>query len=263
MLFDLAHSLYVVISTVITIVILILATIYLKEQKQKDVFLKFFAIITVVLHYSGLWVDFLSTGTAEAGSALLFAVYPCHVCMWLLVASAFIKNRKTIGYRFVTEFTFYLGIVGGVLGIALNFNYMGNPTLADWSVLQGLLSHSTLIIGCVWLLCGKYIKIRVFNTISILLGMSLLLIDGVFVNTLFEYCKIGSVNSMYLLEPPVASMPWFNTAFMGILAIVVGFLITAIYEQIALPKEDRWYSHLAYWYNKKYKKKTKTEKEEE
>lgn len=262
MLFDLTHLLYIIISTIVTIAVLVLATIYLKEQKQKDVFLKFFAIITVVLHYSGLWVDFLSTGTALAGASLLFAIHPCHVCMWLLVASAFIKTRTTIGYRVVTEFAFYLGIVGGILGIALNVNYMENPTLLNWDVLRGLLGHTTLIIGCVWLLCGKYIKIRVFNVVSILLGMTLLLVDGFFVNSLFKLFKLDPVNSMYLLEPPIPSMPWFNTALIGVLAVAIGFLITSIYEAVALPKEERWHTKLVYWYNQKNKSKTKKEGKE-
>ncbi len=263
MLFDLSHSLYVAISTLITIVVLILASLYLKEQKYKDLFLKFFAVVTVILHYSDWIVDFLTTGTAQVVAAQLFAIAPCHVCMWLLIACAFIKNKNTIWFRLVSEFTFYLGILGGALGIALNFSYIDNPTLANWFVLHGLLGHSTMMIGCIWLLCGKYIKIRVFNVVSIIFGLLILFFDGMFVNLVFEWCNLPAVNSMYLLEPPFENYPWFNPAFFGVLSLVLVFLITSVYEQFALKKEDRWYVKLSYFYNLKIKDKAKKHDKED
>lgn len=256
MLFDLAHSLYIGISTLITILILIISTFYLKEQNHKDLFLKFFAVITIVLHYSDWLVDFLTTGTAQVTAAHLFAFAPCHVCMWLLLVCAFVKNKASIWFRLISEFTFYLGIFGGVLGIVFNFSYMDNPTLANWFVLHGLLGHSTMMIGCIWLLLGRYIKIRVFNVISIMFGMLILLLDGVFVNAVFDIFNLPEINAMYLLSPPFENYPWFNPLFFALLAVVLGFAITAIYEQFALKKEDRWYTKLNRLYNLKVKQKT-------
>ena len=49
---------------------------------------------------------------------------------------------------------------------------------------------------------------------------------------------------MYLLEIPFESMPWLNVITIGLLAMAIIFIATALYEQIALKKEDRWYSKL-------------------
>ena len=46
---------------------------------------------------------------------------------------------------------------------------------------------------------------------------------------------------MFLLENPVPNWPWFNIYGLGALAIFAIFLFTSLYEQIALPKEQRWY----------------------
>ena len=60
----------------------------------------------------------------------------------------------------------------------------------------------------------------------------------------FRLCNVYVPNIMFLLEPPIASLPWFNTYFIGILAIVVFFITTALYEQIAVKKEERWYNKI-------------------
>ena len=60
---------------------------------------------------------------------------------------------------------------------------------------------------------------------------------------------------MYLLEAPFPDMPWLITPVMGLMGVAVAFIITAAYEQIALPKEERWYSLLREKYSKAEDKK--------
>ena len=65
-----------IISGLISGILLWLMHKHLKTEDQKYAALKFFAIITVIIHFSSLWVDFFSTGRAEAESAMLLPIHP-------------------------------------------------------------------------------------------------------------------------------------------------------------------------------------------
>ena len=243
-MFDLIHILYMVVSGAISVLLLLLMRKHLTSDEQKYKALKFFAVITVIIHYSSLWVDFFKNGSAEVSSVMLLPIHPCNVCMWLLVASAFMKNKDSKVYRVLTEYTFLAGCVCGFIGILLNENYDSNPTLLDYDVLKGLLSHSTMIIGCAYLAVSGIVKIRVRNTISAILGLILFVVDGTVINALYAIFKLDPCNSMYLLEAPFSDIPWLITPVMGLMGVAAAFIITALYEQFALPKEERWYVKL-------------------
>lgn len=255
MLFDLPHILYMVITGIVTIFFLVLFRFVCKKENQKNLILKLTAVITVVLHFSSLYVNFFKSGQATIEAPMLLPIYPCNVAMWLLIICAFWKNKKSKVFVFIAEFTFYLGVVGSVLGIMFNEIYASTPNLADWHTLKGLLSHSVMLIGCIFLLTGGYIKIRVKNVLSVCAGLIFLLIDGGIIIGLYKIFKLDPPNCMYMLEPPLPSLPWINTYLIGVLALIVLFIITAIVEQIALPKEDRWYTKLKNIKNKKEIKK--------
>ena len=235
------------------IVTMILGGRFAKTEKSRNIFLLVFAWSTVIIHYSRLWVDYFQTGTAEVLSTMLLPVFPCNIAMWLLLICALWKNRQHQVWQMIAEFTFYLGIVGGIVGIMFNEVYASNPNLGDWHVLSGLLSHTTLICGCLWLLIGRYIKIRVRNTCSVFLGMLFLLLDGGIVIGLHKLARLSSPNCMYLLELPFPDLPWINTATIGVVAVLLAFIITAIYEQIALQPTERWYTKLKVKLTKKTK----------
>ena len=57
MLFDKAHIMYIVIALLVTIGLEILFS-HIKKEENKDKVLKFFAIITVVLHFSLIWTSY-------------------------------------------------------------------------------------------------------------------------------------------------------------------------------------------------------------
>ena len=241
---DLPHSLYTVISFAITAVLLVVFKKYITNEKHKKLVLTISALSTVILHYSSLYVDYFTTGEATVSSTMILAVYPCNVAMWFLVAVAYAKDIRSKFFNHLAEATFYLGLVGGVVGIVINENYIANPNLADWEILKGLLSHSTMIVGWIYLLTGGYIKIRVNNLISVTGMLLFLVLDGGIVIGLHKLFKLNPPNCMYLLENPVPALPWFNTWLIGVLGVLICFAITALYEQLALPKEERWYSKI-------------------
>ena len=249
MLFDLPHVLFMVVAVVVISLLLILFGRYIKSEKAKNRILFISAILTIIIHFSTIYTSFFTTGTAQVEEAMILPIYPCNVAMWLLLITALIKNKKSKPFKIIAEMTFYLGIVGGIIGIALNEIYASTPNLAVWDTLNGLLSHATMLFGCIYLLVGRYISIRVDNMISIIAGLILLIVDGGIIIGLYSIFKLEPPNSMYLLDPPFASVPWFNTWVIGALAVILFFLITVIYEQIALKKEERWYTKLKQWHN--------------
>ena len=96
MLFDLVHILYMVISAALTAGLLIVFALFIKEEKKKVSLLKWIAVVTVVLHYSNIWVQFFGNGGSTDGleGSHLLPIYPCHIMMWLLFIAAFIKNKS-------------------------------------------------------------------------------------------------------------------------------------------------------------------------
>lgn len=244
MLFDLTHILYMVITFGITAALLVVLNFKVKTETGKFNVLKISAILTVALHFSSLWVDFFKTGEAEVQKSMLLPIYPCNVMMWLLLITAFTKKHDTLAFKMLSEFTFWAGVVCGTIGIVFNENYGNNPNLLDYDIFKGLISHTTMVFGCIYLKTSNIVKIRVFNVLSVISGLLLFVVDGAVINGLLAAFHLDSVNSMYLLEPPFADFPFINTFVMGIAGIIIVFVITAVYEQIAFSKEERWYAVL-------------------
>ena len=244
MLFDTTHILYIVITYLLTAAGLVACYFRVKKEEYKFLVLKISALVTVALHYSSLWVEFFQTGSAEVQSPMLLPIYPCNICMWLLLITAFCKKRENVAFRMLSEYTFWAGVICGTLGIVLNENYANTPSLADYEILKGLLSHSTMVFGCMYLLVSGIVKVRVFNVLSAVCGLLLFIVDGAIINGLYAAFELDPVNSMYLLEPPFANMPWLTNYVMGIAAVVLVFGICALYEFLALPKDERWYTKL-------------------
>ncbi len=240
-MFNTIHILYMVISAILSIALLVVLGIKVKDTTKKSLILKIFAVSTVIIHFSSLWVDFFKNGEAVIESNMLLPIHPCNVCMWLLLIVAFYRKREGIVYKTMSEFAFWAGTVCGSIGILLNENFASNPTLTDYDVLKGLLSHSTMVLGCVYLLVGGFVKIRTKNTVSVTFGLCAFVIDGALINILYSIFDLPPCNSMYLLEAPFPDMPWLNTLAIGIIAILVTFIVSTIHEMINLPREQRWY----------------------
>ncbi len=253
---DLNHTLYTAISFIITVTGLLILSKKLTKEEHKAKVLKISALLTVVIHFSSVYVDYFSGQSPVLEKSMLLPIYPCNLAMWLLLVVAFIKNKNGKVFEFLSLITFYLGLIGGLIGIIFNEIYISNPNLLEWGVLKGLLSHSTMLFGCLYLLVGGYLKIGVSNLIQVIFGLLLLIADGALMILLHVIFKLDPPNSMYLLEIPFASLPWFNVLTIGILAVVVIFIATALYEFIAYKKEDRWYIKLSNLIREKHNKKS-------
>lgn len=271
MLFDTPHILYMVISAVITAGIMVLAFFFLKSQKAKDFLLKFFAIITVVIHFSQIYYDFFVNNPEETNPTLELSMFipafACNVCMWLLVIVAF-GNKENKFIQLLSHFVALAGIVCGFVGIFINENYDAfTPTetmtiaLQDYGILKGLLSHSTMLAGAIYLLVGKYVKPRVFTSVlGVTIGLTIFAVDGALLNTIYEIVGFEQLNSMYLQAPPFENMPWLNTLTIGIIGILVTFLIGMITEFATVPKEERWYSKIKHFIEEKKENKVRGER---
>lgn len=244
---DLNHILFTSISFTCIIIGIILLKKYITKIEHKNLVLKISSILTLVFHFSSLYVDYFSGKEAIVEQPMLLPIYPCNVAMWLLVIVAFYKNRDSKLFEFLATITFYLGVFGGVIGITFNEIYIANPNLADWGVLKGLLSHVTLLFGCVYIFVGGYFEIRVANLTNVFLGMLLLLADGVLMIILHLIFNLTPPNAMYLLYKPFENIPWLNVITIGIIALTIIFIFTVIFEHFSLDRVDRWYNKL---YNK-------------
>ena len=243
-MFNTTHILYMVISAVISAGTIIALRLF-KNKRANKAAIWFLAIITVIIHFSGLWYEFFTVGEAQASTEYILPVYPCHICMWLLVISATVLEREDPVSKTVKGFSFWGGLVCGSVGLIFNENFGSNPTLADYHVLKGLLSHSTMILGCILLFSAGFVKIRVKRSVfDVAAGLTLFILDGWLVNSLFKKYGLGECNAMYMQKAPFEALPFINVYTIGVAALLVTFIASAIYEQIQLPPDKRWYAPL-------------------
>ena len=214
----------------------------IKKEETKDKVLKYLSIAVVAIHYSSLYVDFFSNnGEAMIENNMILPVYPCNIIMWLLLIVSFMKNKETKIYKALSEFTFIGGTFCGVIGVLFNINFLNNPNFLDYDIFKGVISHTVMIFGTIYLFVFGYVKLEVVRTTkSVLFGLLLFAGCGIVVNSLFLLYNIPSVNAMYMLEAPIPEIPFFNLFTIGLIGLVLTFIGLNIYEHFALPKEQRW-----------------------
>jgi len=228
-MFNTQHILYMVISGILTAALLYLAKRFIQDDKSKNKILVFSAVITVLIHYSNLWVDYFTTGgNATIENNHILPVYPCNVVMWMLLAASLMRNKKHLIFHLLGEFCFIGGTVCGVIGIVLNKNFGNTPTLADYDILKGLLSHSTMLFGCLYLFVGKFIRIRVFNTVSVAAGLATFVLCGLGVNALYEHFGMEAPDGMWLKSNPYISV---SPMLLGLAFVVVLFIVLSLWEK--------------------------------
>lgn len=250
-MYNTLQLLYIIISLAVTVLVLV-GGAFLKSDKHKESFLKFWALATFIIHISIMWVNYLKFGKADAPPSVLFPIFFCNASMYLLLIVSFMKDKKSKAFYYLATFTAYAGVLGGLITVFESHYFSGSNV--TWSDIKSMLSHSTMVVGCLYLFVGGFVKIRVSNLIPFSLGLLGCGILGVGINTLFVACGLQNPNSMYLVESALPSVPLFTAYFFASVFVVLIFTFTAIWEMVAYKKGERWYNKLHAAYKNKFKK---------
>lgn len=243
MLFDLNHTLYIVISLILTVGLLFLFSRF-RTSWAKDRILKAVGILTVVIHVSSIWVEFLITGSAQAYPNILFPIFFCNFTMYCLLLCGLIRKKESVAYNWLATFTAYGGTIGALISLFYPDYYIAQPDFWDWGIFKSFLSHSTMMLGCLYLFVGGYVKIRVFNLVPYAAGLLCAGLDGVIINGLFAACGLEPPNAMFLQGTALEGVPFFNGYGIALLMVLLIFLFTFLWEFAAYKKGERWYSLL-------------------
>jgi hypothetical protein len=247
-MFNLQHILYMVISAIITALLLWLCAKKVKTQWQKDLILKLSAIVTVIVHISDAYVNFFKNAAlVYVDPTHIFPIFPCNIIMWMLLIVAFTENKNGRFFKLIAEFCFTIGTACGVIGILLNMNFAANPTLLDYGVFKGLLSHSTMLFGCIYLFVGRYVRLNISSTLSLIFGCSVFAVLGLTVNLICEVFGMPSPDGIWLKGMPFIGV---SSAVLAIILILLYFSVFALFE-LRLPKEERWYSKIKAHFKKR------------
>jgi hypothetical protein len=239
MLFDTTHTLYIIISLLSTVLILFLGRKYIKSERNKTRFLRFFSVGTFVLHISIIWTTYL-TNDINYGFAfdnILFPIYFCNFSMYCLMACSFMDTKKRY-YRPFATFTAWAGIFGSLISLFYPEYYLGNPSLKEWPVLKSMLSHSTMLVGCLYLFVGGYVKLNLKNVLYYSYGLIGCLFVGLFNNTFLGLFG-KNPNSMYLKEPPLSEAPFLNCITISLLMLLLIFICAEIHRLIVMRQKKR------------------------
>ena len=234
--FNLQYVLYLLISAALTALLLYVAVKYARGERVRDLPLALSAVSTVLLHYSNLLVDYFQNGgSATIENNHILPVYPCNVVMWVLLIAAFLKNKQGIVFRTMAEFCFWVGSLCGIAGIVFNINFAENPTLTDYYILKGLVSHSTMLYGCLYFKFGKYIKICAKNAFSVAAGVLLFAVCGFGVNHLYERFGMSPPDGMLL--QPNRFLP-FSPLWLALILVPLLYGILALFDRAAAKKAN-------------------------
>ena len=202
-LFDGFHITYIFLSLAITVVALVLPHKYIKTQKGKDIYLKVWGILTPFLHISMLWTEFLKNGSANVNDNMLFPIYFCNFTMYLLIIVSFLSNKESKAFHYLAVVTSYGGILGALISLFYPDYYVNEATALTWTIWKIFLSHSTMLIGCLYLITGKYIEIERKNILVFGVGLLGSGVVGGLVILTYKLAGLSLPNAMYLLKPAI------------------------------------------------------------
>jgi hypothetical protein len=246
-LFDMIHIAYIVISLSITIILLVLAKRNLKSQFQKDLFLKVFALLTFFMHISIMWYDYFRQGFAYVPNHVIFPIFFCNLSMYFLLIVAYYGNKSSPFFKVLAVITAYAGTFGALISLFYPTYYIGSSSMFEWGVFKSLVSHSTMLVGALWLIVGKYFEVEIKNVITYFGGLLFYGLIGLIVNGLFQFFELGDPNAMYLSHPPLSDVPILNAYTISFLMLLVIYFFSLVYRLIAFKNKEVASNHFDYY----------------
>ena len=253
-MFSLEHILYIICS-LIFVGLLLFGAHFLKKQNHKNIFLLFWAFLCFFFHISTMYVT-LMTNDGHSGTCYdnqLFPIFFCNWMMYLLLAVSLWWNKESKFFKGMATFVAYGGTFGALITL-----FVTPPGFVSWGSLQSAFSHTCLLIGCLWLFVGGYVKINVFNLAPYSIGLLSCGVVGGVVELIYFLCGLESPNAMYLVHGPY-ELPEFQWWMFVICMLAIIFVFTSIWEYFTRKKEDRWYCNYKdiYIYFPEHKKRPK------
>ncbi|MBQ7408777.1 MAG: hypothetical protein IJW13_05870 [Clostridia bacterium] len=226
---------------------------FIKSEKTENLLFIISAVFTVLCHYSSLLYHHFLDGSAlqylKHNPNLILPIYPCNVVMWSCVAYAFIKNKQSKIGQYLCDYIFWFGIISTLVGMFANVDFIRNPTLANFDVTKGIVSHATLLFNVLLLAVFKRVKINVKrNIINIIIAIVEMLIVGLYCNLVF-YVLVSKdmayeVNSMFLIHSPFAGLNFLTYPVIALIAIPLYFALFVVCDLFAHKKGERFFDRL-------------------
>jgi hypothetical protein len=253
---DALHIWYIAVSTVIVAALLALFRFapFFQKERAKNLTLFFIALACYLTHSSELWLA-VPLGVVDIGDASLAniaIVSPCAAAMLAFLIVGFMAATGRGGYfgKWLAAGTAYVGFFGAVTTVYLSLFRTDVDFFADWFWTANMISHSLLLLGCVYLFTGSFIKIKCSNILPVIaFGLGCAAIGGV--GIFFEYFVFKAEepeNPMYMLRPIFGVEPFNGWVILGT-AVGITLVFTLFYEFCFVKSRHRFYKNWTkdYW----------------
>ena len=229
---------------------------FVKSERTRNVILIVSAVFTVCCHYSSLLYHYFLDGSAmdylRGNPNLILPIYPCNVVMWCSVIYGFLKDKLSKFAEFLADYIFWFGIVSTLVGMFANVDFVRNPTLADFDVTKGIVSHATLLFNVLLLPIFGRVKVNVKRNITnILISILMMLVIGLYCNLVFHTLvseeMAFEVNSMFLIHSPFAGIEFLTYPIIALIAIPLYFGLFLLCDLFAHKKGERFYNRFSKW----------------
>jgi hypothetical protein len=250
------HIWYIIISTIIIAAFLLLFRLapFFQKDRTKNLTLFLIALTAFLMYRSELWLA-APLGVLEFRDVSITTIgvsSPCAASMLglLIVGIMAVHGRGGIIGKWLAVGVAYIGFIGAFATIYLSPRYAAIDFFTDWYMATNLFAHSILLLGCIYLITGGFIEIKVCNILPVLaLGLLYILIGGIGILLCLMFrLDLHSANPMYFFEPFGGIYPLYG---MLLYAIAAAFTVavSGFYEFVFLKPSRRFYKNWTkdYW----------------
>ena len=235
---------------------LLLVKRLVKTDRAREIALIAAPVFTVLCHYSSLLYHHFLDGSAMTylrhNPNLILPIYPCNVVMWSALIFGLMRKKDGRLGKFLSDYVFWFGIVSTLVGMFANVDFVRNPTLADFDVTKGIISHATLLFNLLLLPLFGYVKVDMRrNMRHIIISILEMLVIGLYCNliyqTLVSDAMAYEVNSMFLIHSPFDGLDFLTYPVIALIAIPLYFGLFTLCELFAHKKGERFWNRYSAW----------------